>query len=91
MAGGGLDALVAAGAAVLLLAWVAATVRHHRRRGASAARAEWETAEARPDLWTSGARCRACGTHGGLLELEGDETTFVCLTCGARAARDTRA
>lgn len=64
-------------------------MRHHRRR-AGAAAAEWESAAARPDLWTSVARCAACGGRGGLLALEGDTVTFVCLACGARAPRDTR-
>lgn len=84
-----MEPLVVSALAVFLLAlWVLAAVRHHRRRTGAAA--EWEAAASRPDLWTSGARCAACGARGGLLELDGDAVTFVCLACGARAPRDTR-
>lgn len=85
-----MEPLIAVGGLLLLAAWITASVRHHRRR-AGAAAAEWESATAKPDLWSSVARCAACGARGGLLELEGDTVTFVCLACGGRAPRDTRA
>ncbi len=80
-------AVLAAGAA-LLLAWGSATRSHAQRR--DDARTEWEAGATRPELWTSAARCGACGAHGVLLEAEGDDLAHVCLSCGERRTRRTR-
>jgi hypothetical protein len=79
--------LVAAAAALALLAlWIGATRRHLARRdGASG---EWEGAEARPDLWTSSARCPSCGARGGLLSGSDGELWFSCLACNQRHRRE---
>lgn len=79
--------VVVAAGLVLLRAWTSATRSHAQRR--DAARAEWEAGAPRPDLWTSSARCAACGQPGGLLEAEGDGVVYVCLTCGERRGRRT--
>lgn len=75
-------------AAVLLGLWVTATRRHVRRRRIRSA--DWEEASARPDLWTSAARCPRCGAGAGLLELEGDQLWYECLSCRKRHVRQTR-
>jgi hypothetical protein len=78
--------LGAAAAAILLLAlWVGATRRHLARRRGGAG--DWEGAEERPDLWTSSARCPACGEPGGLLSGSEDELWFTCLACNQRHLR----
>lgn len=77
-----------AGLAILLFAlWIAATRRHARRRAGQ--RKEWEEA-GRADLWTSAARCPACGARGGLLRVKGEELEFECLSCRARHRRRNR-
>lgn len=70
----------------LLLLWAGATRRQVRRREAG----DWEGAAARPELWTSSARCPQCGSGGGLLSVDGDVLWFACLSCGARHRRDTK-
>ncbi len=79
---------VAAGGVVLVAAWLAANRRHVRRRERSAA--EWTDTDAHTDLWTSAARCPACGNRGGVLEVGGNGLEFVCLACGDRHARQNR-
>ena len=82
--------VVSAAVLVALFAlWWTATRRHLDRR--QGRRREWDGAEGRSDLWTSGARCPSCGETGGLLEVESDELWFVCLSCRARHRRETRA
>lgn len=68
--------------------WAAATRRHRLRRASSDA--DWQGAEARPGVWTSQARCLRCGAGGGVLEADGDELWFTCLTCGDRHRRQER-
>lgn len=80
--------LVAAVGGLLLGAWVLATRRHLRRRNEQGS--DWAGAGDKPDLWTSGARCRRCGRDGGLLEMHGDQLEFVCLSCGDRHPRANR-
>lgn len=81
--------LVGGGTGLALLAlWVAANRRHLARRAPGAR--EWEDADARPDLWTSAARCPACGRAGGLLSTVGDEVWFTCLACNQRHRREHR-
>ena len=83
-----MTALVVAGLGIVLfLLWVGATRRHTRRRAAQ--RGEWEAAE-RAELWTSAARCPACGARGGLLRVDGDQLWFVCLSCRACHRRESR-
>lgn len=79
--------MVAAGA-LLVAAWGSATRSHAARR--DHARREWESGTTRPQLWTSAARCAACGEPGVLLEAEGDDLFHVCLSCGERRTRRTR-
>ncbi len=79
---------VAVGGVVLVAAWLAATRRHVQRRERSAA--EWAGPDGHADLWTSAARCPACGSRGGVLEVGGDGLEFVCLACGDRHARQHR-
>lgn len=79
---------VAAGCVALVVAWGFANGRHLRRREGRSA--DWDGADARADLWTSSARCPACGSRGGLLKVSGGGLEFVCLACGDRHARQTR-
>lgn len=72
----------------LLSLWLLATRRHRRRREGRAA--EWQGADGRTALWTSGARCPHCGHHGGLLEVDDRELWFVCLACQRRHRREHR-
>lgn len=87
---GGMDPVFAVGLGGLALvaAWAAANGRHVRRREGRGA--EWDGADARADLWTSAARCPACGSRGGVLEVSGIGLEFVCLACGQRHNRDTK-
>jgi hypothetical protein len=86
------DGLTIAGLVALLLVlgglWIAGNARYRRRRRAEGA--DWEQAADRPDLWTSGARCPSCRSSGGLLELDGDQLWFECLSCGRRHPRQSR-
>ena len=74
----------------LAVAWCAATRRAVRER--EAASREWSGEDVRTDLWTSAARCPACGAGGGVLEPSGDGATarFTCLACGAVHVRAER-
>lgn len=78
----------AAGGLALVAAWGYANGRHLRRREGRSA--DWDDAEARADLWTSAARCPACGNRGGLLQVTGGGLEFVCLACGDRHGRQSR-
>lgn len=75
--------------AVLVVAWVVASRRHLERRAQVSA--EWDAGEQRPDLWTSEASCVHCGAKGGLVEAAGDSVVYLCLSCGQRHVRSTRA
>lgn len=72
-------------AACLLALWVR-TMRRHLARPPD----DWSDAAARPELWTSAARCPECGAVGGLVQLVDGETMHECLSCGRRHARDQR-
>lgn len=74
--------------AVLTALWLVANRRHRQRRETS--RSEWDDADGRTDLWTSGARCPHCGERGGVLEVDGDDLWFVCLSCRGRHRRHHR-
>jgi len=81
--------IVAALGAFLIACWAAATRRHRRSRAMRSS--EWESDEGRTELWTSGARCPRCQAVGGLVEPSADGGgLFICMTCGARHARDHR-
>lgn len=89
-----LDPVATATISVLLLSllfalWWSATRRHMRRREQH--RREWENSEVRPELWTSAARCPHCERRGGLLEVDGDDLWFECLSCQRRHRRESRA
>ena len=81
--------VVAAALLVVLLAlWLSATRRHARRRRDT--QREWDTAQHRPELWTSAARCPECERSGGLLEVDDDgDVWFVCLSCQHRYRRSS--
>jgi hypothetical protein len=74
---------------VLLVLWWGANRRHLRRREPQSA--DWDGAEGRPELWTSGARCPHCSATGGLLDDRDGELWFTCLACGQRHRREHRA
>ncbi|CAN5582105.1 MAG: hypothetical protein M3493_05420 [Actinomycetota bacterium] len=75
--------------AALLALWFGSSRRYAAERARRSA--DWEGSGNKPELWTLAARCPHCGAHGGLLELEGDETWFVCLACRQRHRRQSRA
>ena len=74
------------GGVVLALVWAAANRDHLRRRHRRAE--EWSGA--RPDLWTSAARCPECRAGGGLVEDTADGVRYTCLACGATHRRRSR-
>lgn len=80
-----IPALAGLAAAGLVGLWVRSVRRHLGQ-----APDDWSAAASRPDLWTSAARCPACGAGGGLVELLDGETVHECLACGRRHVRDQR-
>lgn len=78
---------VLVGVAVVLLlgAWLLALRAHLRRQARR--ESDWRDARQRPDLWTSTARCLACGAGGGVLERDDDQLWYVCMRCGHRQPR----
>lgn len=75
--------------AVLLALWWGATRRHVHRRDLQSA--DWTGTSARPDLWTSSARCPNCGAAGGVLDAHDGELWFTCLSCRSRHRREHKA
>ena len=81
-------AAIALASIVLLVWWARSNERHLARREPQAA--DWDGPDDGLNLWTSQARCVHCGASGGLLEKEGDQLYFACLTCGQRHQRESR-
>lgn len=74
--------------ALLIGAWLRALRAQLQRQRARAT--DWAGSGRRPELWTSVARCTACGRHGGVVDQDGDVLWYVCLHCGRRTRRTTR-
>jgi hypothetical protein len=74
--------------ALLIGAWLRALRAQLQRQRARAN--DWVGSGRRPELWTSVARCTACGRQGGVVDQDGDVLWYVCLHCGRRTRRTTR-